>query len=63
MSRKQPKGVDPKVYDLAELFLKDVKPSEGVVTAEDTQELAEGIQETIEDFISALVNPDGEEGP
>lgn len=51
-----PYPYDPRCYDLAVIFLKDVKG----VTDMDRSELAEQIQRTIEDFISALVNPDAE---
>lgn len=44
------KTVDPKSYELAEHFLKDVPPSR----KEDTQHLAEEIQTTVEDFISDI---------
>ena len=40
-------SVDPRVYDLAKLFLSDVKDA----IPDDVQELAEAIQRTIEGFI------------
>ena len=40
-------SVDPRVYDLAKAFLGDVKDA----IPEDVQELAEAIQQTIEDFM------------
>lgn len=43
--------VDQKCYDLAEAFLKEVKGA----TGEDKTELSEAIQQTIEDFISAML--------
>ena len=52
-----PKTVDPKCYLLAEAFLKDVKGA----TKMDEQELAEELQRTIEDYISALLEEEGEQ--
>ncbi len=46
------KPVDPKVYELAKSFLEDAK--EKVSGPADIQELAEDIQQTIEDFIDWL---------
>lgn len=42
-------SVDPRVYDLARLFLADVKDA----TLDDVQQLANQIQETIEAFTVA----------
>lgn len=47
------KLVDPKCYDLAKAFLAEVKV-EPPVGPEDEQELAEAIQQTIEDFIEGM---------
>ena len=56
MTTQKQKLVDPKVHDLAAAFLKHVKGARG----EDVQELAEEIQETIEDFISAMLEVEDE---
>lgn len=52
--------VDSKVYDLAKFFLDDVKAKQGdqPIGPEDVQELAEAIQQTIEDFIGSIVGDD-----
>ena len=42
-------SVDPRVYDLAKLFTADIKDA----VPDDAQELAEQIQQTIEDFLVA----------
>lgn len=44
--------VDPACYALAVHFLKNIRTAK--ITDEDRTELAEAIQETIEDYISAL---------
>jgi hypothetical protein len=46
------KSVDPKVYELAKAFLEDAK--EKLSGPAEIQELAEDIQQTIEDFIGDL---------
>jgi hypothetical protein len=42
------KGVDPKVYELAEYFV----PQDEVCRKETVQELAEHIQQAVEDFMA-----------
>ena len=48
MPQHKPKLVDQKCWDLATYFLTDIK----IATKEDCQELAENIQETIEDYLA-----------
>ena len=50
MPESKQMSVDPTVYDLACSFLREVKGA----TDEDRQELAEQIQQTVEDFLSSL---------
>ena len=52
------KTMDIKCYNLAVEFLKDVKAK---VTDEDRNELGLEIQQTIEDFISALLEDNEDE--
>ncbi len=49
-------SVDPKVYELAARFLRDVEGA----TDQDKQDLAEQIQATIEDFIEHEVRAEFE---
>ena len=58
MPQRKSKLVDPKCWDLAMHFLVDIS----IATKEDCQELAESIQETIEDFLATYhVEPEDDD--